>query len=148
MLTILEDNTVVSGIISVLGVVWTVFGLQDRITAYLTRKKGERKATAILALAAGIEKVYDEYVKALKDGRADGKLTKAEIASARARALTAAKLFAESQGVDIVTELGKDYLNVWLEEVLRRVRNEGKSDVGLSGLIGIVGYGPKSKITG
>jgi hypothetical protein len=144
-MSFLANEQVLGVVVSLVGVVWTLFGVQDRIQKWLDKRVGERRAKAILALAAGAQQVYDSYVKDIKKGREDGKLTKQEISTARTRALMQASMLAESQGIDLATELGAEYLNVWLEQVLKSMRQQNSTDVGLSGLISIIKIDNKGK---
>ncbi|MEX2016193.1 MAG: hypothetical protein WD873_06100 [Candidatus Hydrogenedentales bacterium] len=119
--SILASDAALTAAAGILGTLWTAFQSRD---AY-RRAQSRRYGKAIRALEAGIEHTYRTYVRAIKEGRADGKLTEAERAEARRRARRAAIEFGRTDGINVVTELGEDYLNLWIEKLVRRAKNAG-----------------------
>jgi hypothetical protein len=107
--------TLVSGI---LGGIWTLF----KSSEWFRKAKDQRYAKAMQALEAGVEQTYRTYVKAIKDARADGKLTDEEAARARQQARDTAIAFGKSQGVDVLTELGGGYLDLWIGKLVKRLK--------------------------
>jgi len=107
--------TVVGG---VLGAVWTFF----RSTKLYRRLQKKRFSKAVEALEAAVDLTYRTYVREIKVAREDGKLTDAEIAEARRRAREAAIEFGRTQGVDVLRELGANYIDLWIGKIVKRLK--------------------------
>ena len=103
---------------SVLGTFW--MGLRG--STWFNRIRERKLRRAIDALEAGMVHTYDTYVRAIKIARADGKLTEEERRHARDLARQAAIEFAQSEGIDLVQELGDHYINLWLNRLLRKAK--------------------------
>lgn len=88
-------------------------------------KKKERWDKALRALESAVSDTYLEYVQTLKEGRADGSLTKEEAKKARQRALARAAQFAEREGVDLVSELGEHYAIAKIQEFVQKNKLPG-----------------------
>lgn len=89
------------------------------IIAFIVRKGWVKKdkAEKIERLVdAGVIKTYHEYVKGIKDGNSDGKLTDAEKAEARARAIAYIKDNGFKLGVDAVKDFGLEYITALIEK--------------------------------
>ena len=87
------------------------------VLAWLTRKewKNERTEYCVKFLTAGIRNTYVEYVRGIKEGSVDGKLTELEKEKARKMATDYAVGVAKNQGMDLVKILGKEYIPVLIE---------------------------------
>lgn len=105
------------------------FGLIKRME-WMQRAKNERYLTAMQAIAAGVDQSYTEYVKEIKEGQADGKLTSDEIVKARRKALNFARNFARKEGVDLVTELGASFLESILTRAVQQAKKLSTKKVG------------------
>lgn len=104
-----------------LGALWTAFRSSD----WLSRMKNERFRKALEALEAGVEQTYRTYVRALKAGREDGKLTDEERRQARALARETAMAFGRTQGIDVLEALGRDYVDLWIAKLVKNFKSEG-----------------------
>ena len=107
--------TIVGG---VLGAAWTFF----RLTELYRRLQKDRFCRAVEALEAAVDLTYRTYVREIKAAREDGKLTDAEIAEARRRAREAAVEFGRTQGVDVLRELGANYIDLWIGKIVNRLK--------------------------
>ena len=116
--TILASEAALTTVAGIVGTIWTAFKSRDAYRRAQERRYGE----ALRALEAGVEHTYRTYVRAIKEGRADGKLTEAERAEARRRARRAAIQFGRTEGVNVVTELGEDFINLWIDKLVRRAK--------------------------
>lgn len=103
---------------AVLGTIWTAF----RSTEWFAGARARRYAAALEALEAGVDLTYDTYVRAIKEARADGKLTKEEIREARRRACDAAISFGRSKGIDVLREVGAEYVDLWIAKLVKRLK--------------------------
>jgi hypothetical protein len=101
---------------TVLGGLWTGFKASDRFR----RLHRRRYRKALLALESGVERTYQAYVKAIKAGRSDGRLTEEEKARARAMARMRAVKLAKAEGVDLLRTIGEDYVDVWIGRIIGR----------------------------
>ena len=100
------------------GAVWTAF----RSTSLYQRMQQRRHQKALLALEAGVDQTYRTYVQALKQARADGKLTPEEAAEARQRARAAAIEFGRTQGVDVLREVGEQFIDLAIAKLVKRIK--------------------------
>lgn len=107
--------TVVGG---VLGAAWTFF----QSTNLYRRLRNDRFSKAVVALEAAVDLTYRTYVREIKAAREDGKLTDAEIAEACRRARDAAIEFGRTQGVDVLRELGANYIDLWIGKIVNRLK--------------------------
>jgi len=103
---------------TVLGGIWTVF----RSSEWHQRAQRRRCSRSLQALEAGVELTYRTYVQAIKEARADGKLTAEEAGEARRRARDAAVEFGRTQGVDVLRELGGEYIDLWISKLVKRLK--------------------------
>lgn len=87
---------------------------------HFARIKDTRWAEALAALDAGVTDVYEDYVRALKEGRGDGKLTDEERVEARDRALARAIDIGKTRGVDVLAEIGVDFVRDALEDAVQK----------------------------
>ncbi len=75
---------------------------------------------AMQCLESGVQTVYDEYVRVLKNGADDGKLTDIERRQARDLAVQKAKEYAASDGIDLAKIYAADYLPVLVENLIKK----------------------------
>jgi len=105
----------------VLGLISLVFGFVKSVSWV----KERNFATAVQALEVGVQDTYENYVKGIKAGREDGKLTEVEKIKARQMAIDTAKAWAMSNGVDILKLVAKEYLPVLVEKLVKRSKTLG-----------------------
>ena len=103
---------------SVVGGIWTLV----QSSRWYRRMRTRRFHGAVQALEAGVELTYRTYVRAIKQSREDGKLTDEERRRARRRARQAAIEFGQTRGIDVIRELGPEYVELWLEKTVARLR--------------------------
>lgn len=101
---------------SVIAIIALVFGLVKRLGAV----KRWQLTRAIAALESGVRVTYEEYVRVMKQGRADGKLTASERAEAMRQAIQRAREFAAEDGLDLLKFYAKSYLPVLVEKIISR----------------------------
>ncbi len=101
---------------TVIGGLWTAFKASDGFR----RLRRRRYRKALLALESGVERTYQAYVKAIKAGRSDGRLTEEEKARARSMARMRAVKLAKAEGVDLLRTIGADYVDVWIGRIIGR----------------------------
>ena len=101
---------------------WTFF----KSRGLYQEMKGQKYSAAIEALEAGVEKTYRVYVEALKKAKADGKLTPEEKAAARQRAIAYAQEFGRTRGIDVIEELGREYIPVLISKIVRVLKGNAQ----------------------
>jgi hypothetical protein len=102
---------------------WTFFKSRD-----LYQEMKEQKYSAAMdALEAGVEKTYRVYVEALKRAKADGKLTPEEKAAARQKAIAYAQEFGRTRGIDVIDELGREYIAVLIGKIVRALKGDART---------------------
>jgi len=101
-----------------LGGAWTVFKSLDCFRRAQTRRYGK----ALETLEAGVEHTYRTYVEAIKSAREDGKLTREERREARRRAREAALRFGQANGIDVLAEIGDEYLDLRIAKLVKRLK--------------------------
>jgi len=116
MLDVLTSETVMTLAVTLLGGAWSLV----KASAWFRTLKERRYKKALLALEAAVEEVYREYVRALKEA-GDG-LTPEEQEFARKYARTRAIEMARAQGVDLVQELGVDFINLWISRLVKKLK--------------------------
>ncbi|MEK7794788.1 MAG: hypothetical protein AAB353_09675 [Candidatus Hydrogenedentota bacterium] len=107
--------TLVSGAV---GAAWTFFKSQDWMQG-LRRRRARR---AIQAIEAGVDKAYRTYVREIKRAREDGDLTREEIDQARRLARRTAIDYGRNEGIDVLRELGEDFVNLWITRLVNRAK--------------------------
>lgn len=107
--------TLVTGL---LGTAWTAFRSHD----WFTRRQNRRYTRALQALEAGVDDVYRTYVQAIKQASADGKLTREEAQHARKLARRRAIAFGRTTGIDVIRELGDEYIDLWIAKLVRKAK--------------------------
>lgn len=103
---------------AVLGSIWTAF----RSSELYRRTQDQRYSEAMQALEAGVELTYRTYVRAIKESREDGKLTLEEMRLARRRAREAAIEFGRTRGVDVLRELGGEYVDLLIAKLVKKLK--------------------------
>jgi hypothetical protein len=103
---------------SLLGGIWTAFKADEQ----RRQRRVERLEQALRALEAGVDHTYETYVRAIKAAAVDGKLTREERRRARDLARGAAIEFGRTRGVDVLQELGEDYVNVWIAKLVKKLK--------------------------
>jgi hypothetical protein len=103
---------------TVLGGIWTAF----RSSEWFSRARQRRYFSALRALEAGVELTYRTYVKTIKESREDGKLTEEEARCARERAQEAAIEFGRTQGIDVLRELGTEYIDLAIAKLVKQLK--------------------------
>jgi hypothetical protein len=120
MENVLNSDQGLTMVATVLGAVWTF--LQS--SKVFSQMRSRRYYRAVEALEAAVEQTYRTYVRAIKEAREDGKLTDDEQRNARALARQTAVEFGERQGVDVIRELGSEYLDLWIARLLKKLKGE------------------------
>jgi hypothetical protein len=113
---------VVALVATIVGAAWTFFKSRD----LYQRIKQEKYFAAVEALEAGVEKTYRVYVQALKEAKADGKLTPEEKATARQKAVAYAQEFGRTHGIDVIEELGREYIPVLISKIVRLLKGRAE----------------------
>jgi len=114
---------IVAIVATIVAAVWTFFKTRD----VYEHMKQQKYFAAIEALEAGVEKTYRVYVEALKEAKTDGKLTPEEKASARQKAITYAQEFGRTRGIDVIEELGREYIPVLISKIVRLLKGRTAS---------------------
>jgi hypothetical protein len=113
-----ESDTGITIVAGTVGVAWTWFKGLD----WFAQRRHDRHTIALMAIEAGVEHSFQTYVKAIKAARSDGKLTPEERKHARALAQQTALRIGRAQGVNVVRELGCEFLPVWISRMVREVK--------------------------
>ena len=103
---------------AIFGTAWTFFKSQD----WYQRAKQRRFSQAITALEAGVDQTYQTYIRAIKESSEDGKLTSPERRRARELARETAVSFGRTQGVDVIAEVGNDYIDLWINRLVKKMK--------------------------
>ncbi len=114
----LVSDTSITLLGTVFGAAWTFFKSRD----WYQRAKERRYAQAISALEAGVDQTYQTYVRAIKEASEDGKLTSAERRRARELARDAAVTFGRTQGINVIAEVGGDYIDLWINRLVKQAK--------------------------
>lgn len=116
LVTLFQSNLVWDIALAGAATVFTAVKTQEG----LGRIRSRRLRRAIDWLGVAVTDTYDTYVRAIKAGRADGKLTPEERRTARRRALERAIALARKDGIDLLRELGEARLTWWIERTVAR----------------------------
>lgn len=100
------------------GAIWTLF----KSSEWFGRLRNKRAERAVQVLEAAVEDTYRSYVQAIKEARADGQLTDEEKRRARQIAKERAQAIAQQQGVDLIRELGGDFIDLWLTRLVNKLK--------------------------
>lgn len=104
---------------TVLGGLWTFF----KSSEWYGRTQRRRFNKALKALEAAVEQTYRTYVRAIKEAREDGRLTEEEMRHARSIARHTAIEFGRTQRIDVLRELGEEYLDLWIAKLVKKLKN-------------------------
>lgn len=115
---LLTNDSTLTLAVALTGAVWAAFKSSD-LYARLCRK---RFNTALHVLESAVEETYRTYVEAIKEARADGKLTQVERRRARALARERAIAIGREQGIDVLTQLGRDSLDLWISRLVKKLK--------------------------
>jgi hypothetical protein len=116
---VLGSETGLTLVATLFGAAWAAV----RSSAWYQAWKGKRYAKALEALEAGVELTYRTYVRSIKDARSDGKLTDEEMSQARNQAREAAVAFGRAQGLDVISELGSEYIDLLIAKVVKKQKS-------------------------
>ncbi|MCP4643292.1 MAG: hypothetical protein GY851_22785, partial [bacterium] len=103
-----------------LGGIWTWF----KSSEWWERRKNRRAKRAMIALEAGVETAHQTYSRAIREAREDGTLTADEERNARRLAREAATEYARREGIDVLSALGEDYVDLWIAKLTRRLNKD------------------------
>jgi len=118
----MNSEIVLVSVAALMGLGWLVL----KVVECFERRAQWRREQALLALEAGVERTYQVYVKAIKQGRTLRTLTDDEKARARSLAIARGKALAKDAGVDLISTLGgDDYLGMWIARIVARRRGVG-----------------------
>lgn len=94
------------------------------------QKAGEdkAKADAVLALEAGVNQAWEEFVKNAREAAKDGKLTKSEKESARNLAIQHAKAVAAGPGLKMLNTWGRPVLDSLIKKIVNKFKGGKKND--------------------
>jgi len=115
---VLESEAGITFLGAAAGLVWTFF----KSSAWYGAAQRRRFRHALHMLESAVEETYRNYVQAIKESRADGRLTTDERRRAREIARERAIAIARSEGVDLLRELGEDYLDLWMAKLVRKLK--------------------------
>ncbi|MBW7864084.1 MAG: hypothetical protein H3C30_06705 [Candidatus Hydrogenedentes bacterium] len=112
------SDSAISIALTLCGAAWTVFRSMDWVDA----RRRLRFSRALRTLENAVVQIYEEYVRALKEGNADGRLTVEERRRARKLARDRAVALARADGVDLLRDLGGDHVDLWIARILRKIK--------------------------
>ena len=118
--SILGSEPVLTLVGTAMGTIWTIV----KSSEWYSRRRNRRYHDAILSLEAGVDQTYRTYVQSIKEGREDGRLTKEERRRARQLARQTAVRYGQTTGVDVLRELGDDFIDVWIGRMVRRMKRK------------------------
>lgn len=113
-----ESDAGIAIVGAAIGMAWTAFKGLD----WVAQRRHDRHNTALMAVEAGVEHSFQTYVKAIKAAREDGKLTLQERKHARALAQATALRVGMAQGVNVVHELGREFLPLWITRMVGELK--------------------------
>lgn len=103
---------------TVLGGLWTLF----KSSELFERIRRRRFRRTLDALEGAVSETYQGYVKSIKASREDGRLTEAEKRQARRLAQERAGSIARKQGINLLREIGEDYLDLWTAKMVQKLK--------------------------
>ncbi len=103
---------------TVAGGVWSLLKTTE---AYGTLCRN-RFRRALRIVAAAVEEVYRTYVRGIKAGRADGRLTEGEKERAREMARKRAIELAREEGLDLLGSVGEGFLDLWVARMVKKAK--------------------------
>ena len=124
VIDVLASEQVVAAAISlvtlVCGGLWTLVKTSD----WFARIKARRWARVIVAVEQGVVYAGQTYADAVKQASADGKLTHDEARRALNTARDAAISFGRTRGVDVLREVGREYIDLYIEQALGTMKGD------------------------
>ncbi len=118
LMDIVRSEVLLTAAVTFLGAVWTLF----KSSAWLQAQKRRRLREAVKALEAAVEATYREYVRALKEKNPKGGLALEEQRLARQYARERAIAIARERGIDLLKELGPEYVDLWTSRLVRKLK--------------------------
>jgi len=116
MASLFESEAGLTIVAAVVGLVWT--GIKG--SRFYQRRQREHFERALLMLEAGVENAWQTYVRELKRGREDGRLTREEARHARQLAIEAAVHHGQREGIDVLAAMGRDYADAFITRLIRQ----------------------------
>ena len=117
----MDTETMVIEIVGpVLLILWTWF----KGSEYWARLKDGKYDDALVVVEAAVFDVYEGYVREIKVGRADGKLTTAERIEARKKAYDRAVLLGGKSGLSLLRILGPVALKAAIQHAFNRAKEK------------------------
>lgn len=113
-----ENENTLTVVVTLLGVAWTSL----KSSAWFRMRRKRQFGEAVEILEAAVEETYRVYVRSMKEGRADGKLTENERRRARLLARERAILLAKREGLDLLRLIGEDRVNLWIAKLVKRLK--------------------------
>lgn len=98
-------------------------GLKAKYFAFDKPKDAKKKQLVEIGEIA-MKEVFDEYVRELKKGNADGKLTKEEIATANKMGVDKLKEKAKEKGLEIGKIIAEEYLPVFIDKIVTKLKGK------------------------
>ena len=126
ILKILDNDIILQGVALIVAAGWMWLRKQAINKANVNEAKRTKYDLALDCIAAGVEETWETYVRGIKAGAEDGKLTTEERAEARSHALQAAVAYARAAGLDLLEALGSDAA---VRNAVKDAVLEGKSNV-------------------
>lgn len=105
-------------IAAILALAWTLFRSSD----WFVQRRTAKVARALAVLETAVARTYEEYVRAIKASRADGKLTDGERREARQRALNMAMEIAREEWLPLLHLLGRAHVERHLAQIVKRAK--------------------------
>jgi len=114
----IHSDVTFKAIAAILALLWTIFRSSD----WYARRKSARIAQAIALLETAVARTYEEYVRAIKHARADGKLTEEERRQARQQALNTALRMAQKESLPLLRLLGPAHVERHVAQIVKRAK--------------------------
>jgi len=115
-------NILLTGIKALLLALLGYLGLLLKKNAAKTANK-EAVSEAVKALEAGVAQTYEGYVRNLKKGAQDGKLTDEERRLAREKAFDGAKSVARGEGLNVLKTWAWPHVQSLIESIIKKKKN-------------------------
>ncbi|MFC1735129.1 hypothetical protein ACFL1X_03365 [Candidatus Hydrogenedentota bacterium] len=118
MIEIIGWENIVATVGAIVAMAWTALKGQ----VFFERVRSQRYWKAVKCLESGVVFTYENYVREIKAASSDGKLTVDERRRARKTAIEKAKEYGWDHGIDVLRELGRDYVPVLVERIVGRLK--------------------------
>jgi hypothetical protein len=113
------NDTTLTLLATVATTAWTLFKTSD----WWQQHRQRRFDRAIQVLESAVDETYRAYVERIKEARADGKLTAGERRRARELARQRAITIGRTQGIEVLQELGGEYVDLWIARLVKKLKN-------------------------